>query len=262
MNIREEKLTFGKLRIYEKGGETLYAYETKDPIDDQVILIRKGDVLVSIEAPLFKDNVSELNAFVRGLKIRKAYILLVDHVAPKDYLPEATLCSEKDAIHALRSGGPKTLFDGFVKAFGDKIQDELRDDYKEINSPIDFDGISLTLLPKGEEFDVVLPSFHAVYTHMLCHDVHSTIAGNGHADSLISELKGFVLAGYDIILTSHYAPETLDDVKTKIAYIESIKAMASKAKDKADFINMVKNAYPDYSGLNYLDITANAYFGE
>lgn len=262
MDYKTVELKFGTMRIYERGNETLYAYETKDPIDDQVILVKKGNALVSIEAPLFKDNVEELNEYIRSLNISKSYVLLVDHVAPKDYLPEAELCSTKEAINALRTGGPKGLFDGFVKAFGDKIQKDLRDDYEEVNNDIDFDGIRLTVLPKGDEFDVVIPSFNAVYTHMLGHDVHSIIAGDGHADAIISELNGFIESGYELILTSHYVPENIRDVKTKIAYVNNIKIIADGSKSKTEFIDKVKKEYPNYSGLNYLDITAGSYFKE
>lgn len=262
MDYKTVELKFGTMRIYERGNETLYAYETKDPIDDQVILVKKGNALVSIEAPLFKDNVEELNDYIKSLDISKSYVLLVDHVATKDYLPEAKLHSTKEAINALRGGGPKGLFDGFVKAFGDKIQNDLRDDYEEVSSGIDFDGIHLTVLPKGEEFDVVIPSFNAVYTHMLGHDVHSIIAADSHADAIIGELNGFIKSGYELILTSHYVPENIEDVETKIAYVNNIKTIADGSKSKAEFIDKVKKEYPNYSGLNYLDITANSYFKE
>ncbi len=255
-------LKFGTMRIYEKGEERLYVYETKDPIDNQVVLVKKGDVLVSIEAPLFKDNVEELNNYIRSLNISRSYVLLVDHVAPKDYLPEAELYSTKEAINALRCGGPKGLFDRFAKTFGNKIQNDLRDDYIEVTNDIDFVGIHMTILSKGEEFDVVIPSFNAVYTHMLGHDVHSIIAGDGHADALISELNSFIKSKYELILTSHYVPENIEDVKTKIAYIDNIKTIAKASKNKAEFIDKVKKSYPNYSGLNYLDITASSYFKE
>ena len=97
---------------------------------------------------------------------------------------------------------------------------------------------------------------------MLGHDVHSIIAGDGHADAIISELNGFIESGYELILTSHYVPENIEDVKTKIAYVNNIKTIADGSKSKAEFIDKVKKEYPNYSGLNYLDITASLYFKE
>ena len=43
MNYQLQNLKEGTRRIYEENGTTIYAYETKDPIVDQVILVRKKD---------------------------------------------------------------------------------------------------------------------------------------------------------------------------------------------------------------------------
>ena len=71
MNCQLQNLKEGTRRIYEERGITIYAYETKDPIADQVILVREKDSIVVIEAPLFKKNVEELNRFIEGLNIKK-----------------------------------------------------------------------------------------------------------------------------------------------------------------------------------------------
>ena len=81
-----------------------------------------------------------------------------------------------------------------------------------------------------------------------------------NADAIISELDQFHKNAYELILTSHHIPESQEDVKTKEAYIKNIKSIAKEAKNKAEFIDKVKKEYPNYSGLNYLDITANSYF--
>ena len=62
------------------------------------------------------------------------------------------------------------------------------------------------------------------------------------------------------MLSSHYTPETLKDVDTKIAYLEELKKLAKKSKNANDFEIKVKAQYPEYSGLNYLDMTAGFFF--
>ena len=54
---------------------------------------------------------------------------------------------------------------------------------------------------------------------MLGHDCHSVVAGEGHANAIIKQLKGYKQKGYNLVLSSHYTPETLKDVDTKIAYL-------------------------------------------
>ncbi|MDE7287952.1 MAG: hypothetical protein K2N71_00410, partial [Oscillospiraceae bacterium] len=86
------------------------------------------------------------------------------------------------------------------------------------------------------------------------------VAGAGHADEIISQLKEYIKNGYDLILTSHYTPEDLKYAEAKIAYLENLKAIAARCKNADDFKAEVKNNYPDYSGDNYLDMTAGFFF--
>jgi len=256
-----EDLKYGVVRTYQKGDITIYAYETKDPIDNQVILVKNKNSLVSIEAPLFKNNVEELNNYVKSLNANDLYILLVDHVIPKDYLPQAKAYTTNYAVNNLKNGGPKALFNNFKQAFRDQIQQELNENFNLIeHNSINLGNVKLSFIQKGEEFDVEITEFNAVYTHMLGHDVHSIIGGNIGADAFIKELNGFLKFNYEIIFTSHYIPETLQDVNTKIGYVKTIKEIAMNSISREEFIKKVKEQYPSYSGLNYLDITANIFF--
>ena len=69
---------------------------------------------------------------------------------------------------------------------------------------------------------------------MLGHDCHSIVAGVSHADAIISTLKEYIDKGYSLILTSHYTPEDLKDVETKINYLENLKKIASTCQDAQD----------------------------
>lgn len=95
---------------------------------------------------------------------------------------------------------------------------------------------------------------------MLGHDCHSIVTGEGHANAIIEQLKGYKEKGYNLILSSHYVPETLKDVDTKIAYLEELKKIAKESSNADDFKNKVKEKFPAYSGLNYLDMTAGYFF--
>lgn len=59
-----------------------------------------------------------------------------------------------------------------------------------------------------------------------------------------------------MILTSHYTPEDLKDVQTKIDYLENLKEIAENSADADSFKAKVHKQYPQYSGENYLDMTA------
>ena len=106
----------------------------------------------------------------------------------------------------------------------------------------------------------MIPEINAVYTHMLGHDCHSIVAGAGHADGIIAELRSYIEKGYDLILTSHYTPEDLKDAQTKIDYLENLKKIAKNCADADSFKAEVQKQYPAYSGQNYLDMTAGFFF--
>lgn len=260
MNYETKNLKVGTVRIFKKGDEELIAYETKDPIVDQVILLKNKDTLISIEAPLLKNNVEELNDYIESLNVKNKYILLVDHVATESYLKEAKLISSKDFINELKGGTPIALFNKFRGAFGDAIEENLRSDFEAVDSDLEIDGLKLKIISKGGEGDVEIPEFNAIYTHMLGHDCHSIIGGNARADALISEFTSFLDKGYEVVLTSHYTPETKEDVKTKIAYLKNIKEIAVSSSTKEEFLDAVKKVYPNYSGLNYLETSADFFF--
>lgn len=121
-------------------------------------------------------------------------------------------------------------------------------------------GIELNIRITPDAFDVEIPEIQAVYTHMLGHDCHSIVAGAAHADAMIAQLSGYLEQGYALILTSHYTPEDLKDVRTKIDYLQNLKAIAAGCRDAAAFKEQIKKQYPDYSGDNYLDMTAGFFF--
>lgn len=95
---------------------------------------------------------------------------------------------------------------------------------------------------------------------MLGHDCHSIVAGAGHADAIIAQLRDYISKGCALILTSHYTPEDLKDAETKIAYLESLKEIAAECEDADSFKAEVQKKYPSYSGQNYLDMTAEFFY--
>ena len=78
----------------------------------------------------------------------------------------------------------------------------------------------------------------------------------------IQKLEGYLADGVDLILTSHYTPENLKDVQTKIDYLKELKRIAAGCANKDEFKAAVEKEYPTYSGQNYLDMTAGFFFAE
>ena len=254
-------LTKGEVNVYDFGELKLHAYKTNDLIDDEVFIVEKNLKAVVIESPCFFDNNSELEKYIADNGMNVQGMLLAYHMAGAGFLPNVKKYTTKNADEYGHSGGGKGLIDNFTNAFGDIFDNSIHTitDYIE-EGTITIGGIKLNITQTQEAYDIEIPEINAVYTHMLGHDCHSIVAGMGHADAIINQLNTYLEKGYTLILTSHYTPEDLKDVKTKIAYLDNLKAIAGKCGNAQEFKEEVQRQYPQYSGENYLDMTAGFFF--
>lgn len=254
------KLAKGEVHIYNFGGLTLHAYQTNDPLSDEVFVLEKAGKAVVLEPPCFVDNCRELAEYLAPLTV--AGVLVAYHAAGASFLPDAPKYATQNAVDYGVSGGGKALIDSFTAAFGDGFDGSIHTvDHIIQEGPLTIGGMEFIIHQTPDAFDVELPAINAVYTHMLGHDCHSIVAGAGHADAIIGQLNGYLDKGFDLILTSHYTPEDLKDVQAKIDYLENLKAIAAGCKDAKTFKAAVEKAYPAYSGQNYLEMTAGFFFG-
>lgn len=253
------RLSQGEMRVYDFGSVKLHAYQTGDPLADEVFLVEKEGIFVAIESPCFTASVTELNKYLTGRNV--AGVLVAYHGAGAAFLPGAPKYATANAAEYARRGGGRALIDQFTAAFGDAFDGSIhpiRHTLTEGETIIG--GIRFIIHPTAEAFDVEIPEINALYTHMLGHDCHSIVGGSGHADAMIAQLRGYIQAGYDLILTSHYTPEDLKDAETKIRYLEELKTLAASCADEVSFKSAVRERYPAYSGENYLDMTAGFFF--
>ncbi len=256
-----EKVTLnrGVVGVYDFGEIKLHAYQTNDPIDDEVFVVERGGKAVLIESPCFFDNNRELDGYLQNLDV--AGIFLSYHMAGGSFLPGAKKYATKNADEYGHRGGGKALIDNFNVVFGDVFDHSIHTvtDYLAEGTTT-IGGIDFKITETADAFDIEIPQINAVYTHMLGHDCHSIVAGENHADALIRQLQGYLEKGYTLILTSHYTPEDLKDVETKIAYLKNLKRIAARSVDAEAFKAEVKKQYGNYSGENYLDMTAGFFF--
>lgn len=238
------KLAKGEMNIYDFGTNKLHAYKTNDFIDDEVFIVEKEGKAVIIESPCFFDNIRELTDYLQDVKV--AGMLVAYHGAGAAFLPEVPKYATQNAMTYSENGGGKALIDNFTNAFGEIFDNSVHKITDVIGEgKVTIGGIDFIIKQTEEAFDVEIPEINAVYTHMLGHDCHSIVAGAGHADAMIAQLKEYVVKGYVLILTSHYTPEDLKDADTKIAYLENLKTIAEGCNSAEEFKAAVQKQYPD-----------------
>ena len=252
-------LNKGEMNVYDFGGIKLHAYKTNDFIDDEVFIVEKNGKAVIIESPCFFDNIKELTEYLNDIEVEG--MLIAYHGAGAAFLPKAPKYATQNAVDYSENGGGKALIDNFTKTFGEIFDHSIHRITAVIGAgKVTIGGIDFVIKQTAEAFDIAIPEINAVYTHMLGHDCHSIVAGAGHADGIIAELRSYIEKGYDLILTSHYTPEDLKDAQTKIDYLENLKKIAANCADADSFKAAVQNQYPTYSGQNYLDMTAGFFY--
>lgn len=251
----------GEMNVYDFGTMKLHAYKTNDLIGDEVFIAEKDGKAVLIEAPCFHDNIAELTQYLASNRLEPVGLLLAYHMAGATFLPGVPVYSTANADHYGHSGGGAALIQNFTDAFGGAFDNSVYTVTNAIGEgTLTLGGMDFVIVPTHEAFDIEIPELNAVYTHMLGHDCHSIVAGSGHADGLIAQLDGYIAKGYDLVLTSHYTPEDLKDVATKIAYLKDLKALAAASGNAKDFKAAVQAKYADYAGENYLDMTTGFFF--
>ena len=263
MENKKISLDKGYVLVYDFGDVKVHNYNTADYIDDQVILLEKNKKIVVIESPAFYDNNKELEKYIESLGVKLDGVLLSYHMGGGTFLKDSKKYATKKADEYGHIGGGKALVDNFTKAFGEPFDNNIHNVTDYINGgTITLADIKMNIIPTSDAFDIEIPEINSIYTHMLGSESHSIIAGATHANAMIDTLKGYIEKNYNLILTSHYIPEDIKAVDTKIAYIETLLNIASTCHSKEEMIEKVKEEYPNYSGVNYLEMTAGFFFGE
>ena len=264
MKSKRINLKKGFIEVYNFGGIKLHAYQTNDFMYDECFILENEENILLIELPAFHSNLGEFEEYVKGLNKNIVGKVFSDHPnGGASILSNVKNYASQGTINSMTSGTIKHLNEGFIPNFGADFDEKLpviTDILTE--NKVNIGGFELNIKYNEENIEIEFPQINSVYTHMLGHDVHSIVAGATHADGIIAQLKGYKEKGYSFVLSSHYTPETLKDVDTKIAYLEALKVIANNSKNANEFKENVKAKYPEYSGLNYLDMTANFFFPE
>ena len=261
MENKKINLEKGYCLIYDFNNIKLHNYNTKDAMEDQVILLEKNNKLVIIESPTFYDNNKELENYIKSLNVTVEGILLSYHMGGGTFLKNSKKYATHNADDYGHIGGGKALIDNFTKAFGQNFDNKIHEITDYLNSgTIKIADITLNIIPTSETYDIEIPEINSIYTHMLGSDCHSIVNGTKGAKEMIKTLKEYINKNYNLILTSHYIPEDINAALTKINYLENLLNISNTSSNAEEMIKKMKKTYPNYSGLNYLEMTANFFF--
>ena len=256
------KLAKGEIRHYHFKHIDLRVYQTGDPMNDITLILEKNRRIVVIEPPCFTENLVELEQYLRTFDARIEGLLLAYHMTGVNFISEAKRYSTLNAEDFGARGPGKAMVDNFAQTFGETFDRSINQVTDYINGDsVSIAGIAMNIEHTSDAFDIEIPEINAKYLHLLGHDIHSIIFSKDQIDEEIVKLTGCVKKGYDLMLSSHYAPEDLSDVQTKIEYLRRLKSIAGTVKSAVDFTQAMKREFPQYGGEHYLEMTAQSLFG-
>lgn len=256
-NVVEKKLGNGKVEIYDFGKVKLHAYMTSDALSDTAYLIETDKEFIGIETPAFYEDLKAYSSYIKQSGKPLNNLFLAYHTAlPENY--KGKVYATENYVTSVTKGSIKGLLDNFKNIFGDAFDTRIPKVTNIIKEgKINVAGVDFIITNKDDGYMIEIPACSAVYIHMAGSDVHNILPSIQAVDSFINDLEMYKKQGYNLILTSHYKPETVALVDIKTSYLKSIKEIYAANKNKEDFIASVKSKYPKYTGENYLQITAD-----
>ena len=252
---------------FENGSIKLHAFGTGDNMNDYCYIVETPEGLVLIESTAYKSDVEALSKYIKALDKPLAGALLSYHPNGYKSYGNVKVYATEGALKSWAEGGSVWgLTQSFIQALGDTVAADLPDSAEILTEgqTLRLAGLDFVILHEsdGEDYGIAIPAINAVYRHMMGSKTHNILPAVPYIEAEIAELKGYQDKGYSLILTSHHAPEGKEAVAQKIAYLEKVLDLAKSCKSRAEFIEAVKAAFPDYAGEAYLEMSAGALFKE
>ena len=257
--------TKGRFEVHDLGNCKLHVYYTNDALGDASYIIEGKDALVTMEQPLFKDNVTEFDTYLSrlGKPVEKR---ITDYhvggtgsheVVMAEGMPEFT----KGEIY----GG---MMKGFAQAFGDALTDMPTGKATEV-------AFGTTQTWAGVAFDFrngatsdfpgasILIGGKAYYTHWTpakAHVSHLQVSSPAAIDAEIVEAENSLASRATLFIGGHGGAASRDAVEFKIAYLKKMKGLLAANKTAQAFVDAMKQAWPGLPGEEGLEDLGNVLY--
>ena len=257
--------TKGRFEVHDLGNCKLHVYYTNDALGDASYIIEGKDALVTMEQPLFKDNVTEFDTYLSrlGKPVEKR---ITDYhvggtgsheVVMAEGMPEFT----KGEIY----GG---MMKGFAQAFGDALTDMPTGKATEVTFgttqtwagvAFDFRNGATSDFPGAS----ILIGGKAYYTHWTpakAHVSHLQVSSPAAIDAEIVEAENSLASGATLFIGGHGGAAARDAVEFKIAYLKKMKGLLAANKTAQAFVDAMKQAWSGLPGEERLEDLGNVLY--
>ena len=257
--------TKGRFEVHDLDNFKLHVYYTNDALGDASYIVEGKDALVTMEQPLFKDNVVEFDAYLSRLE-KPVEKRITDYhvggtgshdVVMAEGMPEFT----KGEIY----GG---IMQGFAQAFGDALTDMPTGRAVEVafgttqtwagvafefrrGATTDFPGASILIGGKV---------YYTHWTPVKAHVSHLQVSSPAAIDAEIAEAENSLASGATLFVGGHGGAATRDAVEFKITYLKKMKELLAANRTAQAFVDAMKDAYSGLAGEAGLEELGNALY--
>ena len=243
----------GRFETHDFNNFTLHVYYTNDALGDASYIVEGKDALVTMEQPLFKDNVAEFDAYLEKLDKPVEKRISDYHVggtADHDVvMPEGMPAFTKGEIY----GG---MMQGFAQAFGDAMTAMPTGKASEVafGKTTTWAGVDFSF-SHGASTDFpaasILIGGKAYYTHWTPAKTHVSplqVSSAAAVDAEIAESEKALKSGATVFIGGHGGAADTEAVKFKISYLQTVKKLLAENKTPEAFTAALKQAFPGLPG--------------
>ena len=245
--------TKGRFEVHDLGNCKLHVYYTNDVMADASYIVEGKDSLVTMEHPLFKDNVAEFNSYIE--KIGKPIERIIS-----DYHVGGTGDHAQVMAEGMKAFSEGPIYGGMMKHFeqmwGDSMTEMPTGEVSEVpfGTTQTWAGVTFEFR-RGASSDFpaasILIDGKAYYTHWTpskAHVSHLQVSSPKAIDAEITEAENALASGAELFIGGHGGAATRDAVEFKIAYLKKMKELLGKNQTPQTFVEAMKKAYPGLPG--------------
>ena len=243
----------GRFEVHDLGEFKLHVYYTNDALGDASYIIEGAYELVTMEQPLFKDNVTEFNTYLSALDKPVAQRITDYHVGGTGnhdiVMAEGMPAFTQGEIY---SG----MMKGFAQAFGDALTEMPTGKISEVafgttqtwaGVPFEFRHGASSDFPGAS----ILIGGKVYYTHWTpakAHVSHLQISSRAAIEAEITEAEQSLASDAELFIGGHGGATTRNAVEFKIAYLKKMKEIRDASPNASAFMEAMKKAYPNLPG--------------
>ena len=245
--------TKGRFEVHDLGNCKLHVYYTNDVMADASYIVEGKDSLVTMEHPLFKDNVAEFNSYIE--KIGKPIERIIS-----DYHVGGTGNHAQVMAEGMKAFSEGPIYGGMMKHFeqmwGDSMTEMPTGEVSEVpfGSTQTWAGVTFEFR-RGASSDFpaasILIDGKAYYTHWTpakAHVSHLQVSSPKAIDAEITEAENALASGAELFIGGHGGAATRDAVEFKITYLKKMKELFNSNPTPQAFVEAMKKAYPGLPG--------------